>query len=841
MNFLRFPEVIVRPARWAALAGAAVILSGCGGGASTEALPPATPGTQQQTYNGPPPATEDVQNFMVELWTNLQPTGAAACGDCHSQAGGQSPLFARFDDVNSAYAAAGPLTDRDQPALSRLVTKVFNNGAGHNCWLASPQACADIMTTWIENWVGGGATGGRQIILTPPPLNPPGSTKVFPPTPAGPPDFTPIHDLLTQYCSDCHRSDGPILQQQPFFAETDINVAYAAAQSKIDLNNPPDSRFVFRLGVQFHNCWSDCASDSATMLAAIQAYAGLINPEPVDPNLVTSMALTLLEGTVASGGNRFEANQIALYEFKAGQGFTAFDTSGVAPAMDLALSPTGVNWVGGWGIELIDGKAQATTTTSRKLHDLIANLTGEYAIEAWVAPGNVVQEESRIVSYSAGTQARNFHLGQTLYQYDAYNRSGSTDGNGEPFLTTSAADEDLQATLQHVVVNYDPINGRRIYVNGVFTDDVDPVPGDTLVDWDDTFAFVLGNEVSGDRQWQGVIKLVAIHNRTLTDAQIQQNMDAGVGQKFFLLFYVGDLVNLPGSYVMFEVAQFDNYSYLFNAPVFLNLDTSTTISGVPLVGMKIGLNGSVLDVGQAYANLNLTLNDTVGQPLSNMGTVIPLQNGPDVDEFFLTFDQLGQNFGPVTPPTNLTLPPEAAVGPQPDIGLRTFDEINATMSAVTTVPPGEVQSTFDLVRQQLPAVPDAGTFSSAQEIGIAQLAIAYCDALIENDVNRRNQYFPNFTTNFGQIPSTAYAGANRDDLINPLVDRIMGVGLIASQPAFADVVDELGYVAAGGNPARPPNLIDRLIAADDSDSDRTEDIAKAVCSAVLGSGIALVQ
>ena len=47
---------------------------------------------------------------------------------------------------------------------------------------------------------------------------------------------------------------------------------------------------------------------------------------------------------------------------------------------------------------------------------------------------------------------------------------------------------------------------------------------------------MLGNEVSGNRQWQGVVRLVAIHNRALTQAQIQQNFDAGVGERYFLLF-----------------------------------------------------------------------------------------------------------------------------------------------------------------------------------------------------------------------------------------------------------------------------------------------------------------
>ena len=187
-------------------------------------------------------------------------------------------------------------------------------------------------------------------------------------------------------------------------------------------------------------------------------------------------------------------------------------------------------------------------------------------------PGNVAQEDARIVCYSGSTTARNFTLGQTLYNYDFLARSTSSDANGEPQLTTAADDEDLQATLQHVVVTYDPVNGRRIYVNGEFTGDIDPVAGGTLADWDDRFAFVLGNEVSGDRQFQGVFRLVAVYNRALTLEQIRQNFQAGVGEKFFLLFSISHLVDVPKAYIMFEVSQFDSYGYLFNKPTFISLD-----------------------------------------------------------------------------------------------------------------------------------------------------------------------------------------------------------------------------------------------------------------------------
>jgi mono/diheme cytochrome c family protein len=814
---------------------ASAVVAACGGGAGTESLPPGTLPTNSD-YNGPPPATADVQAFMVELWTNTRAGGTAGCGDCHSPEGGQSPMFGRSDDVNDAYAESNQLVSRDQASDSRLVTKLLSPG-GHNCWLASDQACADIMTNWIEAWVGGsGDAGGRQIQLNAPPLNDPGDSRNWPdPVPA---EFSEIHNLTMLHCGDCHASDGATMQQSPFFGDSDPFVAYEAAKSKINLDDPDASRLVVRLADEFHNCWEvpangevNCPASAAAMEAAITTLANSIPLTGVPDELVISKALTLLDGTVASGGNRYENNLIALWEFKAGEGNTAFDTSGVNPAIDLTLSGNDVSWVGGWGIDIREGKAQGSTAASRKLHDLI-KATGEYSIEAWVAPGNVTQEDSRIISYSAGTMARNFTLGQTLYSYDYYNRNGASDANGDPVLTTSDADEDLQATLQHVVVNYDPVNGRQIYVNGQFTDDLDPISGDTLADWDDNFAFVLGNEVSNNRQWQGVIRMVAIHNRVLTPEQIQQNLDVGVGEKFFLLFSIADVIGVPDSYILFEVSQFDSYSYLFNTPIFISLDDQAQVNNVPLIGMQIGINGGLADVGQAYATLNTTLNDPQGQILSSLGTVVPLENGPAVDEFFLAFDQLGSEFGPVTPPANLNPPPEVLAGPQPDVGIRTFDEINASMSEVTGVPTTEVQATYDLVRQQLPGEAAVMTFSSAQQIGIAQLAIGYCDALVENDTYRSN-FFDGY--DFDDAPSVALASGVRGGVITPLINDVMGQ-LLNSQPDFNASYDELSalidalIVSApppGGPPANSPQ--------------RTRDITKAACAAVLGSAPMLVQ
>ncbi len=823
---------------------AVIVLAGCAGGGADTEINAVIGALDVPDYTGPVPATADVQAFRINLWDNIRDNNR--CGACHSVEGGQAPMFARSDDVNLAYAEAGfPITNLQSPSDSEMVTKV---AGGHNCWVSDDAVCADILTTWITAWAGDLAGGGGRTIelQAPTSIRDPGASKHFPTDPSlfG----ATVHPVLTQYCSGCHATD-TALQQSPFFAENAgpdaITIAYEAAKSKIDLNDPAASRFVLRLRDEFHNCWSsDCQADAAVMESAIDDFAIGVPIDPVNPLFVTSKALTLYEGTLAAGGDRFEANVIANFEFKTGTGSIAFDTSGVDPALDLTISGD-VDWFGGWGLNFSDGKAQASTAASAKLHDLI-RATGEYAIEAWVAPANVVQEDRRIVSYSGGPMARNFNLGQTLYNYDFFNTVEGSSANGDPQLSTPDASEVLQATLQHVVVNFDPITGREIYVNGVLVQNLDPVPGGNLTPWDDTFAFVLGNEVDSQSPWAGVIRLVAIHNRTLTSAQVQQNFDAGVGEKFFLLFSVGHLTNDPQSYVVFEASQYDSYAYLFDSPFYISLDPAAQPNGIDVQGLRVGVNGQEMDVGQSYANLNATVSSlsydpATGQTLADLGAVLPLENGPDADEFFLTFDNFDGNIFSRPPPVTPPPPVPQDLPPISDIGVRTFDEINASMAVITGVSPQDsgVQTTYDTIRQSLPTVDTIEAFLSSHQVAIAQLAIEYCNALI-NDTTLRVNTFPGFP--FTATVAAAYP-ADEGLLINPLLDRVLGTVAndIGTQPDRAAAYTELSELINGIPPARDPFGIRPGLANGGGDATRTQTIAKATCSALLGSAAMLVQ
>ena len=822
-RMLRIPHLL--------LLGLVVVLSACSGGAAT------TPNANGQTasaasYAGPAPGTADVQAFKINLWQNIDTPNR--CGNCH-KAGGQSPMFARADDVNLAYNDALGVVNLAQPDQSRMVIKV---AGGHNCWLSSPQACADILTTWIKAWAGGVSAGGTQIQLQAPIIKDVGNTKTFPATASdnGAASFAQtVYPLLSQFCSRCHSANATT-PQTPYFASSDVNEAYANAQAKMNLDTPDLSRFYVRLHDESHNCWMpqgfpavSCAESARLMLAAIQAFVDGITPTVVDPALVLSKALTLYDGTIASGGNRYDTGVIAKWQFKEGAGAVADDTSGVDPALNLTLAGD-TSWVGGWGVRFGPNGGEARGgAASRKLYDLIKS-GGEYSVELWAAPANVTQEDAFMASYSGGTAARNFTMSQRAYQYEMFARSSATDADGAPALLTNDADRDAQASLQHVALTYDPVNGRRVYVNGNFTGDMDAEKGGTVGNWDDTFIFLLGNETSGNRKWQGTIRFAAVFNKALTQEQIQQNFAAGVGERYFLLFNVSALTGVSQAYVMFEVSRYDSYSYLFSKPTFISLDPAAMPGSIVIKGMRIGVNGAEAKVGQAYAPLDTVVSDVnytpgVGQKLSAVGTVIALEKGPDSDLFFLSFDQIGSSMHVRTEPA---APQPATPADKPEasqLGVRVFSELNASMAEITGVSmndPG-VKATYSLVEQQLPGVPTIESFVASHQVGVAQLAIQYCDALVESGLAA--SFFPGL--NLAASPATAFADTSA--LINPLLAKGVGTN-IATQPTDLEVRAELN------------SLVTRLGSCGAGcAADRTKTITKAACATVLGSGALLIK
>lgn len=859
-----------------------------GGGSDREVDISAGPVAGDFVYNGPPPASDEVQGFKRAFYDPL--AGNDRCGECHTPGESGSTAFVDQDDVNNAWRNARSVVNLEDPDSSAVVQRIAN---GHNCWLGSEQAntCATTLTSYIERWSAGTTDSSTVVKLLPRTPVSPSGTRVMPSqlSEVSAVDLGADGELLAllnQYCDSCH-SDTAVISQTPYFASDNADIAYAALRGKVDLVDPGASRVVLRLATDSHNCWDSCPDNAAAMEAAVARFAAVVAITDVDPTLVISMAQVLeRDGIVANGGGRNEASLIAKWEFREGNGSTTADTSGILPEIPLSLSGD-YNWLGGWGVRFIAGKAQGGVNASAKLHKLIT-LTGEYSIEAWVAPNNVSQEDAWIVGYAGGPESRNLLLSQSLYNYQAYNRSTATEDNnaGEPALSTGDDAELAQATLQHVVVTYDPVGGRKIYVNGEFSDIPDDAGGGLLNNWSESFALVLANATSNSNPWAGTMRMAAVHNSVLTPEQVQQNFDAGVGLKYYLMFSVAELLDVEGvchvqgedggrinyCYVVFQVSQFDDNSYLFDRPFFSNINPAGGNVDFDLQGVRLGINGKLAEVGQGFVNIQALVSSSLanaqGQSLSTTGTIIPLENGSDQDIFFLAFDYINGQAGPMVDGVPLAFRPILVGEGGADIAVRTFDEINASFSALTGVGVASsrvsnvtgktVAQTFNSVRRALPGVEDFQAFMSSHQMAATQLAAAYCDGLVQ-DVNLREEIFPAPPT-FDFSTPVADPGIDwRNHVVAPLVDRAINTGLL-SVSVRSRIIDEVELLITDDRDLKPYIQVNGAYISDPNPAahnkrdglkyclnnapcppSRTADVVKASCTAVLGSAVVLLQ
>jgi hypothetical protein len=242
--------------------------------------------------------------------------------------------------------------------------------------------------------------------------------------------------------------------------------------------------------------------------------------------------------------------------------------------------------------------------------------------------------------------------------------------------------------------------------------------------------------------------------------------------------------------------------------------------------MRIGMNGAEQKAGQSYIPLNVTVTDAgydsaKGFRLSPVGAVVALEKGPAYDQFFLTFEQLGSKTNVRTEAVPVAPAPVNVARPS-DIGVRSFERVNATLSAITGVPTTQtdVATLFGNVKQSLPTTENFQGFVGSHQTAIAQLAIQYCAVMVD-DAALRGAFFPG--VNVG-APLDATA---KDAVATQLINRALNSGTtpLGTQPDPAAVRTEV--IA----------LIDRLQARGAT----TPTVLKAACAAVAGSAGMLVQ
>ena len=649
-----------------------------------------------------------------------------------------------------------------------------------------------------------GTSGGG----TPPP---PGGT---PPPPSATDQAifeSTLYPLLVDannFCVGCHGAT-----RDPLFAVADASVAYNAvvSQQKVNLVNPALSRIYLRPFEDRHNCGGDVSCDriAADFLTAIQAWANQAVSSLPPPGTIGQVVVSNMSnfGQAMDGGAaRADGSAIALFDFAEGSGDVTMDTSGIGTPITLQIE--GMEWVEGGGLRNVSGKAQASLADSRKLFDLITPVN-EYSVEAWLIPDNNAQDgPARIVSYSQDTAVRNFTLGQNAIYYQLRNRSDTTGANGTPEL--EALDPQVDTVLQHVVMTFDAQTGRKVYINGQLSIE-ENLNTDSLA-WQDDQLLVLGNEVTDNRLWQGVLKLVAIHNKALSGVEVKQNFDAGTGTMVTIRFDVSDAIGQPASIDM-QAMQIDAAAYLFAQPVFVS-----DAVGIAVRNIRIAVNGVVPVAAQPFRRIDTLVMQT-GTELSPLGAVIPVQLGPDNDMFHLEFEVLGNQFGlaELVPPSSPPAPvPDVA---EPDLGLRMFSQINDTMASLTGIDANQnvVLAAYSELSGSLPPAADLNSFAAAQQIAIQRLATDYCGAVV-NDANNCDNFFG----------ACSIDGNAKDQVATTLYDRFIGDNL-ANQPARADVTLEL------------VRMIDDLGCPNGCNGATAETALQATCTAVLSSAAVTVN
>ncbi len=230
--------------------------------------------------------------------------------------------------------------------------------------------------------------------------------------------------------------------------------------------------------------------------------------------------------TVAAPGARVTNGVQALYTFSEGSGTAVRDTSGAGTAINLNITyAANTRWLPGGGLELFTGDTNITSGSgpTRLYNSLMTS--DAVTLEAWVKPANTTMNGARIFSMSNDTSRAQPVAGavwNAVRGPHAHSTDG-TDGNGTQFITPANI---ATTSLQHIVITHSADGVTTLYVNGVVQSTAS-LTG-MLDNWNTSLYVNIGNDLGGSGSWFGEMHLVALYNRALTQAEVAQNLAAGI-------------------------------------------------------------------------------------------------------------------------------------------------------------------------------------------------------------------------------------------------------------------------------------------------------------------------
>lgn len=352
---------------------------------------------------------------------------------------------------------------------------------------------------------------------------------------------------------------------------------------------------VRRKGESLMDFWG-APRDAKPDIGANEYASGIVDPPTEeDPELPPA-------------GTRVAKGLISLYEFKEKQGQEVRDSSGNGDALNLRIKDESrVSWTDE-GLLISEPVLISSERPATKIIQACRQ-SNEITLEVWIRPANMTQDgPARILSISSNKTQRNATLGQGMHGnhpadlFMARLRTTQTSTNGLPAVVTPAGT--ASNNLTHVVFTRH-IDGRSVlYINGQDRGVLD-VDGD-FSNWDETMPLLLGDEVSEDRSWLGLLRLCAIYSRALAPVEVLHNYEANEQGDVSLS---ADFSILPG----------DEYGII---PHLVEFDSSETIASSGIAGYfwEFGdgqtsnrANPTVTYATPGVFTVSLTVTDNSGQ------------------------------------------------------------------------------------------------------------------------------------------------------------------------------------------------------------------------------------
>lgn len=222
---------------------------------------------------------------------------------------------------------------------------------------------------------------------------------------------------------------------------------------------------------------------------------------------------------------RDDSHALLLYRFNEGAGDVVHDQSKIGPPADLTIKDAATTWLSGQGIVLRGVTPMMTKNGVAKLKAIAKSKA--CTIECWISTDTIYPStgwSGCIMSWETKPDQRNFAIGQITTGMIFAPRYAQLLGNDAAAFMMGG----FRTGLQHYVLTWDGTS-TRWYMNGKML-------GEKKIEWEadnwaEDYPLLLGNQSDGQRTYLGAYYLVAIHDRCLSDADVQRHYQAGPSAK----------------------------------------------------------------------------------------------------------------------------------------------------------------------------------------------------------------------------------------------------------------------------------------------------------------------